>query len=993
MSIGYQEETRRDQVKNMAKAFKLRGKAMTPEHHLTFGPFHVDGTQGGLWQGAQAITLRPQSLALLRYLVAHPGRLVTKAELRQHVWAGMHVTDTVLRVSVHEIREALGDTAAAPRYLETVGGQGYRFLLGDDREVPPPRTTGPLVGRRDEVAALDQYCQRAAHGGRQCVLLSGEAGIGKTTVVDMMLARLGTGSEVRIARGQCVEHFGEGEPYLPLLEALGQLCRGPQQSAVVAVLRRYAPLWLGQLLGVLSEAELEHLQRHVQGATATRMLRELAEALDVLTADVPLVVVLEDLQWSDHSTVEALAYVAQRRTPARLLVLGTYRPVEVALRAHPLRGLVQELCGRGQAVEVRLELLSAEAVTAYVTERLGGPVAAPLAAFLLERTEGNALFLVNIVEHLVQQGWVVRRAGAWTLRAGSEAQVASLPEGLRQLLLRRIQALSPEARRVLEAASVAGEQFTVAAVAAGVQCPVEDMEASCEELAAQHQFLDDLGVREWPDGTTSGRYRFTHALYRQVLYEGLGTARRQQLHRRIGLRLEAGYGGQAWGIAAQLAVHFERGGEILWAVTYWQQAGENAARRNAYAEAIAALRTGLALLALLPESAERTQHELTLQLILGELLMVTKGMASLEAGEAYSRAYTLGQQVGETRSLFWALWGLIGFHNGHGRLRTGEALGRQLFDLAQRQPDPVLVQASHFIVGGNALYLGHLVAARAHLEQSLEIAAVPPSSPLRFAGGLHPTITSYAWILRPLWQLGYADQAQQRCQEAVALAQHLGHTPSLALVEFFAAALAQFRRDAAATYARADALMTLADTQGFALRLEQGRILRGWALAMQGDAAAGVAHIRQGLAALPGVGPETLRPYWLALLAEAYSAAGQPEPGLAVLDEACTLVATTEARWWEAELSRLKGVLLLRLPSPEVTQAEACFQQALEVARRQQAKALELRAALSLARLWQGQGQPTAARHLLEEIYGWFTEGFDTADLQEAKVLLAVLGC
>jgi len=241
------------------------------------------------------------------------------------------------------------------------------------------------------------------------------------------------------------------------------------------------------------------------------------------------------------------------------------------------------------------------------------------------------------------------------------------------------------------------------------------------------------------------------------------------------------------------------------------------------------------------------------------------------------------------------------------------------------------VQASHLMVGGNALYLGHLVAARTHLEQSLEISAVPLSSSLLFAGRFHPRITSYAWILRPLWQLGYADQAQQRCQEALALAQQLSHTPTLALVEYFAAALSQFRRDVAATYARADALMTLADAQGFELRLEQGRMLRGWALALQGDADAGVAHIRQGLAASQGVGPETLRPHWLALLAEAYVEAGQPELGLAVLDEAFTLMATTEARWWEAELSRLKGVLLLRLPSPEVPQAEACFQQALAV--------------------------------------------------------------
>src|SRR5215510_9328490 len=254
---------------------------MEQEHPCAFGPFHLESPPGGLWQGDHAIALRPQSLALLRYLVAHAGRLVTKAEVRQHVWAGTHITDTVLRVSVHEIRQALGDVAAAPRYLETVGRQGYRLLLGDALEHPPPRTPGPRVGRQDDVAALAQWFARAAGGARQLVSLSGEAGIGKTTVVDMVLAHLGPDRGVRMVRGQCVEHYGEGEAYLPLLEALGQLCRGPRPQEVLAVLRRYAPLWLGQLLGVLSEAEQLHVQRHVQGATAARMLRELAEALDV----------------------------------------------------------------------------------------------------------------------------------------------------------------------------------------------------------------------------------------------------------------------------------------------------------------------------------------------------------------------------------------------------------------------------------------------------------------------------------------------------------------------------------------------------------------------------------------------------------------------------------------------------------------------------------------------------------------------------------------
>ncbi|MGH8069347.1 MAG: AAA family ATPase, partial [Candidatus Entotheonellia bacterium] len=264
---------------------------MEQEHSLTFGPFRLEPTRGRVWQGDQATTLRPRSLAMLRYLLEHPGRLVTKAELRQHVWAGTHVTDTVLRVCVQEIRAALGDAAAAPQYLETVGRQGYRLLVGGDLEILTALTPGPIVGRQDEVEALERWFQRAAHGARQLVLVSGEAGVGKTTVVDVWLARLGAGRAVRMARGQCVEHYGAGEPYLPVLEALGQLSRGPGHQDVLATLRRYAPLWLVQLPGLLSETELERLQRQVQGATPSRMLRELAEALEVLTAESPLVLV------------------------------------------------------------------------------------------------------------------------------------------------------------------------------------------------------------------------------------------------------------------------------------------------------------------------------------------------------------------------------------------------------------------------------------------------------------------------------------------------------------------------------------------------------------------------------------------------------------------------------------------------------------------------------------------------------------------------------
>jgi predicted ATPase len=963
---------------------------MKPEAHLTFGPFRLDVAQGQLWRGEQVLTLRRRSMAMLCYLAEHPGRLVTKAELRQRVWAETHVTDTVLRVCVREIRAVLGDAADMPHYLATVGRQGYRFLVGDDREVAPPLLAGPLVGRQGEVDTLASRFQRAAQGTRQVVWVSGEAGVGKTTVVEQWLACLANERGVRIARGQCVEHYGEGEPYLPLLEALGQLSRGPDHRPVLDAVRRYAPMWLIQWPGLLPETELQRLQHQLQGATSARMLRELAEALDMLTAETPLVLVLEDLHWSDRPTVDCLNYLAQRRVPARLLVLGTYRPLEAAIQVHPLRHIVRELCGRGYAVEMRLELLTSEDVTAYMTGRLGGAVSTRLAAFVYERTEGHALFLVNIVEHLVGQGVVVRREGQWTLLDGAEAKMASLPEGLRQLLVRRLEDLPSEERRVLEAASVAGEQFTVAAVAAGAQYPVEDVEAQCEVLAAQGRFLDDIGLGEWPNGASSGRYRFTHALYRQVLYEGLGTVRRRQLHQRIGMGLEAGYGLQAREIAAELAVHFERGGEISRAVHYWQHVGDNAVRRNVHSEAIAALRKALALLATLPQSPERFQGDLALQLALGELLRSTKGVGSPDVGDVYTRAYTLCQQVGETPQLARILWGLSQFHMTQGRVATAGELAQQLIDLVQRQPATGFLVEGHFVMGTIASHRGELLAARAHLERSWRLSDTVPSPAATLRGGFVRGVTPRTSLARVLWALGYADQARQRSQEAIILARQGEHLPSLAYAACFVALVCQCCRDVAATQAHADTLLALAAAHRWPLRAEQGRIFRGWALAMYGEAAAGAALLRQGLAS-PDVGPEILRPHWLALLAEAYSLAGQPEDGLQVLAEAMTLMTTNEIWWLEPEMSRLQGELRLQLPNPEVPQAEACFQQAIDVARHQQAKALELRAALSMSRLWQQQGQRQAARELLAPIYGWFTEGFDTRDLQEAKALLGEL--
>jgi predicted ATPase len=488
-----------------------------------------------------------------------------------------------------------------------------------------PANARLVVGRQVEVEWLRERWLWAREGRRQCGMISGEAGGGKTTVVDLFVASLPTPCEVGIGRGQCVDTYGEGEPYLPMLEALGQLGQSPHRETLRTALQRYAPTWLVHLPVLLGDSERERLQPQLSGETPVRMLRELAEALEAFTITIPLVLVLEDLHWSDVSTVNMLTYLAQRRETARLLVLGTYRPADLAMQAHPLRGMLQELRGRGVCDELGLELLLPDDVEAYMAAYLGGEVTAELVALMYHQTDGNALFMVNLLEHWVEQGVVQQEGTQWTLRSSLNA-IAYLPEAPQLLITKRLERLERDAQHILEVASVAGDVFAAATVAAGLDVPVAEVEALCEKLGRQHDFLEYTGLEAWPDGTFSGCYRFRHALYRQVLATRLGPLRRMQVHRRMGERLEQGYSSQVEEGVAQLAVHFERGGEVQRAIHYWQQTGDIAARRNVHFEAFAALRKGLALLATLPDSLEHT-------LLKGVADLVQVGVARNAAGQ------------------------------------------------------------------------------------------------------------------------------------------------------------------------------------------------------------------------------------------------------------------------------------------------------------------------------------------------------------------------
>jgi DNA-binding winged helix-turn-helix (wHTH) protein/predicted ATPase len=1008
---------------------------------LRFGPFCLEAAKR-LWRGNQLVDLRPRSLAMLRYLAGRPSQLVTKEELLKQLWPGIYVSSTVVKVCVREIRHVLGDDAMRPQFIETVGVQGYRFIgqvvsshypvasrqkAGGGRqplEAPAEHLTTPFVGREHELAQLQAWYERAQQGERQIIFVSGEAGIGKTTLVERFLVQAQARGAVRIGYGHCVEQSERGEAYLPVLQALQQLCRAPDGDQVVAILRRHAPLWLVQLSGVLEADELETVQREVQGSSPQRMLREFVEASERLAAETALILFLEDLQWSDVSTLELLEYLAQPREQARLLVIGSYRPGEAVLYTHPLRRVAQKLIGRGQCQGLELELFTEAEVETYLTQRLAGsPVVDVLWPVIHRRTEGNALFVVHFVDCLLQRGLLVWAEDRWKLQAQPATCEELIPNHVQQLLVKQIEGLSREVQQLLGMASMVGMTFTASEVAAVINHPLEATEAVYDELASQGRFIEVQGLAEWPDGSITVRYRFRHGLYQHVLYHRIGLAQRVRWHRQLGEHFAAIYGERTQEIAGELAFHFERGREYRRAFSYRQQAGEHMLRQSAYQKALGHGRAGLALLTQLPATAERGHLELKLRQIVSVALAMSRGFTDDELEDNLQQARQLCRELADEAALVPVVIGLARLHLWRANRAALGELARQEESLAERVTDRQLLVQLHtqlawieLVRGNHACVVEHYQHVRMHHDpqarQGLLFSFV--GDPLVVAlGASGVSLSLTGWLDR-----GWSDAAQGLARTEK-LHFPIPIVPSSALL--YAAMVEHLRGEYDEVGRLAQKMRALGREYELPLVVTLGGLLQGGMVVQHSAPEDGVALLTTGLAQYRAAGAQLLIPYFLSFLAEGYRHQGKVAEALQAVHEALNLTATNLDVFWEAELYRQKGELTLvqssvqslgssvraslkskvqsreskspstQRPIPNTQEAEACFHQAIEIARRQEAKLLELRAMMSLARLWQQQGKKQAARQRLAEIYSWFTEGLDTKDLQEAKALLAEL--
>jgi DNA-binding SARP family transcriptional activator/tetratricopeptide (TPR) repeat protein len=924
-----------------------------------------------------------------------------------------------------------------------------------------------FVARERELAQLDRFLDLALAGQGRIVFVTGEAGSGKTSLLQELTHRAQdahadplTGSPqprsseteqaLIAAGGNCNAYTGIGDPYLPFREILELLTGDIQANWAAGALSAEHAHRLWQFLPLAAQALveagpnlidtfipgtalLERARAYAQrsgtadwldrldalvaksasrpappGVQQGDLFEQYTRLLQVLSQRQPLLLMLDDLQWADLGSISLLFHLGRRLAGSRILIVGAYRPEEIAIgreslsatnrslhsgqrERHPLEPVVHELQRLSGQIIVDLGQVEGRDFVEALLDSEPNRLGEVFREMLYRQTGGHPLFTIELLRGLQERGDVTRDAeGRWV--AGPALDWEALPARVEAVIAERIGRLDKQLQAALRVASVEGEVFTAELVARVRKTGERELlERLSDELDRRHRLVRAQSVVQ-AGGRLLSRYQFRHILFQDYLYGSLDEVERAHLHGQVGEALEELYGTQEETV--QLALHFEEARNTEKAIHYLHQAGERALQLSAYPEGRAHLTRALALLEALPDAVApeqrlpRAEQELALQLSLGIACHATYDTYP-EAAKAYNRARELSQQMGKTSQLCTSLGALATLRYVGAEYQNAHALGQEALNVAQQIGDPVLLTASHWRLGFISFALGEYGAAHAHLEQTIAFYEPHHHQALVSLCVANPGPSAVAYDACCLWCLGYPDQALRRSEEALTLARELDHPFTLGDVLSFAGCkLHVMRRDAQALKESAEELLRFPGGMDLIWWI-QGTLHRGEAVAMLGQIQEGMAQMREGIAAFHAISARTLLPGTLGSLAVAQAKAGQPEEGLATLDEALATVEETGERHWEAELYRLRAELLLM--QGDETGAEASLQVAIEVSRRQRAKSWELRATTSLARLWREQGRVDEARQMLVAIYDWFSEGFDSADLVEARTLLEEL--
>ena len=946
-----------------------------------FGQFELDEENATLTRDGQSIALPPTPFAVLCALVRRQGDLVTKNALLDEVWGHRFVTESVLKTVIGKLRTALQDDARQPRFIETVSRRGYRFIApiaASAAERAQPASRAPVaddaafIGRDQQLSQLHAAWERARAGQRSIVWLAGQPGIGKTTLMQRFTASLGDAAWVR---GQCVEQYGSVEPYLPVLEALGPLCR--RDPSIVPLLRSVAPTWLLQLPWLLAPEERDALRRELSGVGPERMLREMGELLDRYTADRALLLVTEDLHWSDRATLQLLNYIARRPGASRFMWLATFRLSEVVALDHPLNPLRRELRLHRLCEEIVLDPFSESEVERYVSRR--APAIAADEAFiraLHERTDGVPLFVAHILGDLLHAS---SAPGTHVSAAGQIAGMA-VPENLAAIIDHYLDKLSSGHRDLLAVAAVCGIDFHADIVADVLESDVASVSGSCDALVREHLWLVPHRAQDGHEAADPA-YSFKHALYHQIVYERTAAVARMQLHRKAGLALERHRAAGAPVTAAELAMHFDRGREPIAALHYYAEAAEAALLNFSPAEGMTLAERGLELIAQAPQSADRDALEMTLAILHGASAAHLLGVGADATKAAYERAHALLCALPHHRLRGVLLHGLALALFVRADYAEASALGHRCAGLAAERSDPVLLLGACTVHAQLDMLQGRPVEGREWAERGLGvIASLDVSREESYA----PQVTLLGLLAIHLLHLGLVDTARNTVRRARACADDWGQPMTQSIAMWWDALIEVRLGDDARVAGLASAMEQLVEKHAFAQGRAACRWFHGWARARAGEPRQGYALIMDAYEENTRLGMRTGSSEVLGYASEALLLAGDLDGAQARLEQALEVTRTIEERVYLPQLFGLEAAIAHARGNE--AGAEAALRRALEEARTQQARWLELAA---LTRLCGGKRATRKDRQALAKLIDELPEAADSGQVAKARTLLA----
>jgi hypothetical protein len=908
------------------------------------------------------------------------------------LWPDIHVTEANLTFHVGQLRKALGNWG--DEWIKTVPKHGYRFIapVHSGSVSEPLQTAGVAsssvgaqhVGRVEERAALTRAIDLARSGGK-LVLVSGEPGVGKTTLIEDCLNEPHIRDCWLIGRGRCVELVGITEPYLPFIEALESLRATTDSGLVSELMSEHAPTWHARMLPAPAS------KRTIVAESRDRMHREMASFLQALSARRPVFLFLDDLHWSDPSTVDSLSFLSTRIAAMRVVIGGAYRPADMHVSGHPFGRAYPSLLSTGSCEEIAVAPLTTEDVSVLVDAAFPeNPHRAELAGFAYSRSEGNPLFLIELLKHVPDGRLPAYESPEWLPDGAPPVRSDHLPKSLRGMIQRTMHQVSEKDMQLLIVAAVQGHGFDSALLARVLELDPAETERRLQHLDHAHALVRLHGEALLSDGSVNLRDRFTHVLYRDFLFGSLTPTERMRWSASVALALDGLWPQRKGQIANRIGYLWEGAREWERAATAYLDAARHAMAVFGTPEGMALARRGLAMLPFLNDDDRRAELELPLRIVLGNALIATHGYASAELEPNYSRARELCVSLADEKTLFAALYGFWVYHQMRACHRDALQLGGEFLRRAVLAGSPTLTVAFR-TVGCPLFFAGRLQAARVKFVQSA--AAYDPETHRHMAWlyGQESGMTTRMYLAWTLWFMGYPHRAIGEATAAWRLAVESGHKFSTCFALLFIAVLHEFRQDYKRTFNAAQRLSVLASEHGFALWTAVAPIMTGWARAMLGDGR-GLEDLARGIELTRNTGARLFSPYWAGMLGEALAAHGQYAQAFAAVVHARETASRSREGIWLPELLRLQGEILARHPelSPN-TDGKKCFRQALRLARAQGARSMMLRTSLAFHRLFPEVSEGPRLLREADALQKWFEGVGEGADENASARVLDVL--